>query len=133
MAQNVDPRKLLTAVLAGAIGVLPVMPPEHAHETASPDGHHHLTLHRHTGDHLWMRQHGGGPVLDDRDPVLTLDLLFTAPARTVVSAPVLTAVDVPVPPAGISSGPQDPFVECLIHGPPRAPTDLRGPPLPTCL
>ena len=126
-------RKLLIAVLAGAIGLLPVMPPEHVHETALPDGHHHLVVHRHAAGHVSMPHPGSGPLIDDQDPVLTLDALFTAPAQTVVSAPVLTTVSVPVPPATISRAPQDQFVECLIHGPPRAPTDLRGPPLATCL
>jgi hypothetical protein len=111
-----------------AIGVaaLPLVPPPHVHEIEAA-GHHDRLVHSHSEAHH-VRAHAIGAVFDDRDTVvLTLDpvfaLLHSAPA---LPAPALVQLIVEPPPG--ESLASTAFVEPRIHGPPRAPTALRGPP-----
>ena len=106
------------AVLAAAIGLGPIVPPEHVHETEE-HGHHRLFVP--PGAHR--------EVHEDDDPVLTLTPLFTVPAAPAVSpASSATVIVLPEPPAAAAFHRAGDSREPLIHGPPRAPSLLRGPP-----
>ena len=124
----------LPALLGLAISVLPLAPVEHVHKTEGPDGHDHVIVHTHTQAH--HRSIGGAHhdvSLDDDDSVvLALNPVFAVPNSSVDFAPAVTQVRIVEEPQAatldISS-----FVERLIHGPPRAPTELRGPPVSSLL
>jgi hypothetical protein len=117
-------------MLVTAMSVAPVAPPEHAHE-AEEHGHHFTVIHRHfeqhhAGDHS-SRHHA---VIDhDEDPILTLATVYTVPPLTSVDSPleiVADEVETFESPCGEWSAAD---VDILIHGPPRAPTSLRAPPI----
>ena len=115
--------------MAVAIGWLPIVPPEHVHEDHAD---HHLIVHRHANAHaLSPRPAAAHHSVDDDDgPVLTLDATYMVPTvLTVAAGPaVLTVAVIDAPAAGTLYRTRD-FVQRLIHGPPRAPVSLRGPPL----
>lgn len=124
--------RLLGVVLAAAVGFVPIVPPEHVHET-DEHGHHQLLVHRHSEQH-GVSGHAlrhDGQFDDDDAPVLTLASTYIAPSAPIgaVAAPSSVirlipppAVKLPHPPVG--------FVERLIHGPPRTPASPRAPPSP---
>lgn len=121
-------------VLALAIGLLPMAPPEHLHESTDHGGHHEEVAHRH--DLLHVSDLAGphnehGVEIEDPDAhgaVITIDPVSesAAPPFSLV-APIPHALDLPEPPAPQLRAPVA-SVEPLIHGPPRAPAALRGPP-----
>jgi hypothetical protein len=129
--------KTLPVVLAAAVGLCPLAPPEHLHEGTDPDGHHHQVAHRHTllhvtdsdrdqpGDHDGAAVHVEDP---EYEHIVNVDAVFTMPGAIAwFVAPAADVFHVPVP-AGIRRALRPSFVEHLIHGPPRASPDLRGPP-----
>ena len=125
--------RLIALVLTAAVGWIPVAPPEHVHE-AEEHGQHHAIVHRHAAAHTAThhdRDHDG--VLDDDDgSILTLEPIYTVPSAvtlSIPSAPIAVRLDPPVYTFAIKTE----YVERLIHGPPRAPTGLRAPPLPSRL
>ena len=116
--------------LAVAIGLGPIVPPEHVHETEE-HGHHRMVVHRHAEAHRLSVPAASHhrQVHDGDDPVLTLTPLFTVPGAPAVP-PASTASVVVLPEPSVAP----PFHragdsrEPLIHGPPRAPSSQRGPP-----
>jgi hypothetical protein len=125
--------RLIVVVLAAAIGAIPVAPPEHVHEVEE-HGQHHAVVHRHAAVHTGTHHdadHDG--VLDDDDgSIRTLEPIYTVPtvvALAGVSATLATRIDQPAYTFAVKTE----YVERLIHGPPRAPTGLRAPPLPSRL
>ena len=127
--------RILGIVLALAVGGLSSAPPEHVHE-AEDHGHEHLLVHRHLAAHAKDHHQNGhdGVLDDDGAPVLTIDAVYTVPATTtLLAAPPSVVIALAEPPTiNLLSGHPD-YVERLIHGPPRAPTGLRAPPLPSHL
>jgi len=127
------PFRTFSLVLVTALGIVPLMPAEHAHQT-EVDGHSHIVVHQHAQVHTIGHLpdgHGGRTVFDHPDdPILTLSSVFITPARHVVAAPDLPLV------ATIQSWQPDDggavvdLIESPIHGPPRSPLSLRGPPPP---
>lgn len=118
--------QVLSTLMAVCIAAFPLVPPTHVHEVEEA-GHHDRLVHSHSEAHH-VPGHALGAAFDDRDTVvLTLDpvfaLLHSAPA---LPAPALVQL-ILEPPAGESLT-STAFVEPRIHGPPRAPTALRGPP-----
>ena len=117
-------------MLVVAMGIAPIVPPEHVHE-AEEQGHQHIVIHRHlephrSGDH--SGQHHA--VVDhDDEPLLTLAAVYTVPTSPSVDSP-LAVVDALISP--VTSPRAEyvrPDVDILIHGPPRGPTSLRAPPI----
>jgi len=120
--------KLLPAALAGALGLLPVAPPEHVHE-GEDHGHLHLLVHRHQNSHGFLEHHPPIARMDDDDgPAFTLTTVYSVPAPPAVAAPPQVAVEWIQPPAPRRIERPYADVEILIHGPPRAPTPPRAPP-----
>lgn len=121
---------LVAGVLAIATGLLPVAPPEHMHE-AEEQGHVHAIIHRHLKPHGILEHHAEHQsTLDDDDgPALTLTTIYTVPAPVALTSPVriVSAWIEPPPPALFERPSAD--VDILIHGPPRAPTPPRAPPV----
>jgi len=124
--------RALSVVLAMAMGLAPVAPPEHVHE-AEEQGHQFTLIHRHldphhAGDH--SRRHRA--VIDhDEEPVLILAAVYTVPPTPTVDNPLESIdlhADTFAPPCDEWSAAD---FDILIHGPPRAPASLRAPPLPT--
>jgi hypothetical protein len=118
-----------SAVLAAAIGLGPIVPPEHVHETEE-HGHHQRVAHRHADGHPLVpaRAHTGAFHEDD-DPVLTLAAIYTVPPVLAMAPPSPESVVVLPEPALAAAFHRDgDSREPLIHGPPRAPASLRGPP-----
>ena len=132
------PLRRVSVVLAAAMAILPIVPPEHVHETTEPNGHRDLIAHRHTQAHLVefvaAETHHGSAVDDEHNVIVTLDSVFTVPTGTYVpAAPSLPLVGALQEPAEVGRAVPPHFVERLIHGPPRAPSALRGPPASTLL
>ena len=118
-----------------ALGLLPLAPPAHVHDTVDEAGHHGLIAHRHAESHgpfeavPQVRGHEPTHIEDPESVVATLDPVFVLPVAPDPAPPGV----IPVPWTGIddSSHPlaRTPFVERQIHGPPRAAAATRGPPL----
>jgi hypothetical protein len=110
-----------------AIGLLPVVPPEHVHEVEE-HGHLELVVHRHLQAHGLAATHDHSTVDHDDAPIVTLDQDYVVPASWHLDAvDHRDAVPLVAAPTGSRlafSG----FVQRLIHGPPRGPTPDRGPP-----
>lgn len=123
------------AVLVAVLGLLPLAPPAHVHDTVDEAGHHGLLAHQHADTHgpvdVVVHAAGREPVhIEDAESVVaTLDAVFVAPASPDLAAPALVAA-VRIGP-GRSSHPvaPTPYVERQIHGPPRALSLTRGPPV----
>jgi hypothetical protein len=120
--------RLLGTAIAAAMAILPVVPPEHVH-VIEEHGHHEVTVHRHAPLHAVERHGGATPLKFDHtdEPILTLALIYRAPAPVVIAAPPTTAF------AWLNPPQTTPLVvavdvERVIHGPPRASTSLRAPP-----
>jgi len=122
--------RVSSAVLAAAIGLGPIVPPEHVHEMEE-HGHHRMVVHRHAEAHPLTapgaRHHR--ELHEDDDPVLTLTAVYTVPGSPVAppASPALVVV-LPEPPVAVAFHRAGDLREPLIHGPPRAPASLRGPP-----
>jgi hypothetical protein len=114
------------------IGVLPLIPPEHVHES-DINGQHEALIHRHGGsplaEHSAPHAHADDPAFDHADgSTVLLDAFFTVPGSYVAVGPTPALVALLIlPPVTVAHGPTS-DVERLIHGPPRAPTGLRAPP-----
>lgn len=123
-------RALLPALVA-ALGLGPVVPPEHAH-AVEEHGHREVVVHQHAHSHAI----GHLPIGRDAhrafdhpdEPLLTLSAVYTTPAPQLPAIPGRIVVGLVQPPLIEAGGPTNGFVELLIHGPPRAPTGLRAPP-----
>lgn len=120
--------RVSSAVLAAAIGLGPIVPPEHVHETEE-HGHHRMVVHRHVEAHPLATGAHRREVHEDDEPVLTLTSVYTVPVTpAVVPASAASVVVLPEPPVAVAFHRAGDSREPLIHGPPRAPTPVRGPP-----
>lgn len=126
--------RALPLVLAAAIGLCPLAPPEHLHEATDADGHHDQVAHRHTLLHVSdtdsdHHDDEGVHVEDaDHDALVNVDAVLpmpTAPASFATPAADVVRI---LAPANYQRMLPAAFVEQLIHGPPRASPDPRGPP-----
>jgi hypothetical protein len=123
--------RLLGGLLCAVLASLPVVPPEHVHEARDEDGRIHLVVHRHLEAHS-SRHHAkrGASSIDDIDPIITLTPAYTVPPGPPVLGPQpLRSGELLEPRRASVLRHQLHDVEQLIHGPPRAPTPLRGPPV----
>jgi hypothetical protein len=125
------------AILAAAVGIVPLVPPEHVHEIEDDHGHVEFVVHWHAQAHGVFEEaehHDHGRAVDHTDPpIATLDQAFVLPSVARLALPAgTTPSTLPEPtvsPRIAFAG----YIERLIHGPPRAPTFQRGPPsLPSC-
>jgi hypothetical protein len=125
--------RILASVLGVALGLLPVVPPEHMHE--EEEHGHARVLHRHLKPHDVLEHHGEHRSrVDDHDsPVLTLSASYNVPQPVVIAAPGRVAASWVEPPPPRPAARAFVDVDILIHGPPRAPTPLRGPPVSPAL
>jgi hypothetical protein len=121
--------QLTGLVLAAAIGLTPIAPPEHVHEAGDPD-HHSTLVHRHAAAHGAHRHAGDhGLAFDDDDAaVVMLPALLVPPAAPLALAAPPSRPLLRVEPPLSPRVPMAEYVELLIHGPPRAPASLRAPP-----
>jgi hypothetical protein len=123
--------RAVSLVLTAAMGFVPVMPPEHAHETEA-DGHVRIVVHQHAQTHALGHVPGGhrhhGTVDHPDEPILTLSTVFTSSAPQTLAIPVRSVVAIIQPLHADARHVSIGFVERLIHGPPRAPSGLRAPP-----
>ena len=126
--------RFLAGVLGAALGLLPVAPPEHMHE-AEEQGHSHVVIHRHLNPHGVLEPYAEhhSTVDDDDGPVLTLTTVYTVPAPLVVAGPLRIVREWIEPPTPQRIERPLADVDTLIHGPPRAPTPPRAPPVPPTL
>jgi len=122
--------RTLSLVLIAALGLAPLLPAEHVHET-EVNGHSHVVVHQHLQLHGIEHALGGRGVFDHPDdPILTLSTVFIVPAQHAVAVPDLPLV------ATIQTCQSDDgaafieLVEWPIHGPPRPLPSPRGPPPP---
>jgi hypothetical protein len=119
-------------VLALLVGLLPMLPAEHVHES-DHDGHHEALAHRHFEEHLpGQRPHHDTPdaaVVDhDDEHTVTLEAAYTTHAAFAFAVPpAILVAFLDAPPMPVRHGFM-PAVERLSHGPPRAPASLRAPP-----
>ncbi len=121
-------RHALGLALCALLGVTPVIPPEHVHEVEE-HGHVEFIAHRHLHDHGIRSPHHAAYQIDHDDaPVATFSEDFIVPLTVSIAAPPLRLVDVVVEPPPSAPIQSIDSVEPLIHGPPRAPADQRGPP-----
>jgi hypothetical protein len=120
---------IIASVLSLTVGLLPVAPPEHVHERED-HGHAELVVHRHMPPHGLLEHHREhqASVEDDDAPILTLTTVYTVPASVILAVPerLVSSLIEPPKPERIERS-QTKF-EVPIHGPPRAPSVLRGPP-----
>jgi hypothetical protein len=123
-------------VLALAIGIVPIAPPEHVHESSEPDHHTHAVAHRHTRLHSTAapvtadHHHDDAVQSDHDDAVVMLDQAFTqALDRVVLALPATIAIGILRPPESPRRTGVPAYVERLIHGPPRGSSSLRAPPI----
>jgi hypothetical protein len=123
--------RLLALAAAFAVGLWPLAPRVHLHETTDDHGHHAAVAHRHAEEH---DHHAGVPrpgvrELDDAESVVTtLDPVLARVSCYGLDAPQLPAVALVNEPPASTRAVRAGFVERFNHGPPRAPTPLRGPP-----
>ena len=130
--RRVPVHRSLGAILAAAIGLVPLVPSEHVHEIEDDHGHVEFVVHRHPEAHGLVEEaddHGNEQTADHQDPpIATLDQDFVVPGIARLALPVsAVASTLPEPTVTVRIGFAG-FVERLIHGPPRAPADQRGPP-----
>lgn len=122
--------RISSAVLAAAVGLSPIVPPEHVHETEE-HGHHRMVVHRHAEAHPLVPPSGPHQreLHEDDEPVLTLTAVYTVPGVPALPAasPAFVVV-LPEPPAAATFHRDGDSREPLIHGPPRAPASPRAPP-----
>jgi len=103
----------------------------HVHETVDEAGRHAAVAHSHAEEHhhhAAAARTGLLEIEDEESVVVSLDPVFVVASSYSTPAPVASALRVLEPPAVVTHLAPAPFVERLNHGPPRAPTPLRGPP-----
>jgi hypothetical protein len=113
----------------------PLLPAEHAHEVEA-DGHSRVVVHQHAQPHSIghlpgaHHRHDRQQIVDHPDdPVLTLSTVFTNSTPQTLAVPLRVVVAI-IQPVHLDLGRASTgFVERLIHGPPRAPSGLRAPPV----
>ena len=122
---------VFSLVLAAALGLVPLVPPEHAHQTET-NGHRQVVVHQHSQAHAISHLPGGR---DDRrafdhpdDPILTLSTVYSAQASQLPAVPIRTVIATIQPLQAEAGRASYGFVELLIHGPPRVPAGPRAPP-----
>lgn len=128
---SVMPFRALALSLVAALGLVPLVPAEHVHET-EVNGHFHTVVHHHSQPHAI----GHLPVGPDHrrvfdhpdDPVLTLSTVYTTPTLQLPALPAYTVVAVIQPLRPEARQASNRFIGPLIHGPPRPRLSLRGPP-----
>lgn len=122
-------RHALGLALCAVLGVTPVIPPEHVHEVEE-HGHVEFVAHRHFLDHGIASPYEAATHQVDHDdaPVATVSGDFIVPLTVAIAAPAQRVVDVVLDPPSSTPLQSVVSVEPLIHGPPRAPADPRGPP-----
>ena len=124
--------RAVSLVLMVVFGALPFAPHAHVHDVVGTDGHEHRVAHSHREAHVHdtdERHAPHGPSLDHEDSVVaTFDPAFMVPAGQTLAAPALSLVSLIAEPPVVRRLARSGFVERLIHGPPRAPADPRGPP-----
>jgi hypothetical protein len=120
---------IFASVLSLAVGLLPIAAPEHVHERED-HGHAELVVHRHMPPHGVLDHHGAHQtsVEDDDAPILTLTTVCTVPASLTVAEPARFVSSLIEPPAPERIERAQTKFDVPIHGPPRAPSVLRGPP-----
>jgi len=124
---SVTVRPFLGLLMTAAIGLLPMVPPEHVHEVED-HGHLELVVHRHLQGHNAAGLGHSGVVDHDDAPIATLEQDYIVPSCVHLEA------DVPMDAVSLAPTPRElrlpfaAFVERLIHAPPRGPTLDRGPP-----
>ena len=120
---------IIASVLSLAVGLLPVAAPEHVHERED-HGHAELVVHRHMPPHGMVDHHREqhASLDDDDSPILTLTTVYTVPASVILAAPERLVSSLIEPPAPKRIERSQTKFEVPIHGPPRAPSALRGPP-----
>jgi len=131
---GVLPSRGVSLILAGALGMVPLLPAEHAHEVEA-DGHSRVVVHQHAQPHSIghlpgaHHRRGRQQIVDHPDePVLTLSTVFTNSTPHTLAIPLRVVVAI-IQPVQLDLGRASTgFVERLIHGPPRAPSGLRAPP-----
>lgn len=120
---------IIAGVLSAAMGLLPIVPPEHVHE-GEEHGHAQLVVHRHLQPHGSLEHHEHQASLaDDDGPIITLTASYTVPNSVVVASPPRVFSELIEPPALRPVERAPGHVDVPIHGPPRAPTPTRAPPV----
>ena len=119
----------ISLCLVAALAGLPLAPVEHVHRTDGPGGHE-VVAHAHLEDHHHRAEadddHLATHVEDGDSVVLTFDRVFIS--QSVHHLELAVEADrFPSPSAIVRPGVAR-YLQRLIHGPPRAPTSLRGPP-----
>ena len=125
----------VSALLVFCVAALPLAPVTHVHETGGI-GHHDRLVHSHSEAHHQRDAHAphDGATFDDQDTVvLTFDPVFALPHPSVVPATPVVHVRLTIEPPAADAFVAPVFIEPLIHGPPRAPAAVRGPPRPSLL
>ena len=121
---------IIASALTVAVGLLPIAAPEHVHERET-HGHAELVVHRHMPPHGMVehqREHRAS-VDDDDAPILTLTTVYTVPASVILLGPERLVSSLIEPPRPERIERSQTKFDVPIHGPPRAPSVLRGPPL----
>ena len=125
--------RLLALVVAGAVALLPLVPRVHLHETTDDHGHHAAIAHRHAEAHHHHdgddARHGVRELEDDDSVVATLEPGLARTSGYALDAPEPALAALLNEPLGITQAVRAGFVERFNHGPPRAPTPVRGPPV----
>jgi hypothetical protein len=126
---RVKPVRASAALVAACLALAPILPAQHVHE-ANHHGHGRVA-HQHLSPHHLPAPETalGHHVERDDEPILTLTTVYTVPPPPGMAAPPADAVTLlTVPPVAVVRQ-HTQYVERVIHGPPRAPTSLRAPPL----
>jgi hypothetical protein len=122
--------RVAAALVATCLALSPLLPALHVHE-ADDHGHPTRVAHQHLSAHALAPESGvGRHVESDDEPILTLTTRYTVPPPVHgVVAPVAEVVALLAAPDATLVRRQAQYVEPVIHGPPRAPTSPRPPPL----
>ena len=166
--------QVCSAALALIIGIVPMVPAAHVHESTHDSEHHAVVAHQHIGPHNRHSRHSSpgahhasegaaepsatshhdGPAdaerarnvrvglvyrthpqhFDDDDSVVaTVDSSFVPPLVYSQTSPSTSPESIVADVDARLNGAPAPYIERVIHGPPRGPTPLRGPPSHTHL
>jgi hypothetical protein len=149
--------RLISPFLVACLATLPLVPVAHVHETHGQGGHgfvvhshdgrhhhahpddddaddHHATTAGHDAEHATESGRTVTTVDHDSTVVARLDLVLASPQQLQSIEPATTdVVLLEIDDTAHARRAPAPVVERLIHGPPRAPAELRGPPTPSHL
>ena len=123
--------RMASVTLAVLVGLAPIAPPEHVHEFTDAHGHHQLIAHRHAELHTGIPEHHDGSTIDHDDGSVEIEAVYVRTAAYTLTAPAEPASSTEVIATAVTPRTPAPFVEPLIHAPPRAPASLRAPPRPS--